>query len=149
MQLLEISFNCLEEAESNIPVSPLHLAVSEPLLQTVNQLWSIAGNVHATPPSLQAYYGHCEALRLLSETLVCLDVRDIEGRTALHLAAQRGFALCVEMLLKHQASYRVKEHKRRWTALHAAGVCARVTGSFVSVFPLWMTFAGRSDMDTF
>jgi len=27
-QLLEISFNCLEEVESNIPVSPLHLAVS-------------------------------------------------------------------------------------------------------------------------
>lgn len=28
LQLLEISFNCLEEVESNIPVSPLHLAVS-------------------------------------------------------------------------------------------------------------------------
>uniref|UniRef100_A0A3B4WTX7 Ankyrin repeat domain 52 n=1 Tax=Seriola lalandi dorsalis TaxID=1841481 RepID=A0A3B4WTX7_SERLL len=91
--LLEISFNCLEEVESNIPVSPLHLA---------------------------AYYGHCEALRLLCETLVSLDVRDIEGRTALHLAAQRGFAPCVEVLLKHQASYTLKEHKRKWTALHAA-----------------------------
>lgn len=30
LQLLEISFNCLEEVESNIPVSPLHLAVSSP-----------------------------------------------------------------------------------------------------------------------
>lgn len=29
LQLLEISFNCLEEVESNIPVSPLHLAVSD------------------------------------------------------------------------------------------------------------------------
>lgn len=72
---------------------------------------------------LQAYYGHCEALRLLCETLVSLDVRDIEGRTALHLAARRGFAQCVEVLLKHQASYTLKEHKRKWTALHAAGVC--------------------------
>lgn len=72
---------------------------------------------------LQAYYGHCEALRLLSETLVSLDVRDIEGRTALHLAAQRGFAPCVEVLLKHQASSTLKEHKNKWTALHAAGVC--------------------------
>uniref|UniRef100_A0A8C9X2X4 Ankyrin repeat domain 52 n=1 Tax=Sander lucioperca TaxID=283035 RepID=A0A8C9X2X4_SANLU len=97
--LLEISFNCLEEVESNIPVSPLHLA---------------------------AYYGHREALRLLCETLVSLDVRDIEGRTALHLAAQRGFAPCVEVLLKHQASYTLKEHKRKWTALHAAGVCGQM-----------------------
>uniref|UniRef100_H3BVT9 Ankyrin repeat domain 52 n=1 Tax=Tetraodon nigroviridis TaxID=99883 RepID=H3BVT9_TETNG len=91
--LLEISFNCLEEVESNIPVSPLHLA---------------------------AYYGHCEALRLLCETLVSLDVRDIEGRSALHLAARRGFAPCVEVLLKHQASYTLKEHRHKWTALHAA-----------------------------
>ncbi|KAK5912274.1 hypothetical protein CesoFtcFv8_002166 [Champsocephalus esox] len=91
--LLEISFNCLEEVESNIPVSPLHLA---------------------------AYYGHCDALRLLCETLVSLDVRDIEGRTALHLAAQRGFPPCVEVLLKHQASFSLKEQKRKWTALHAA-----------------------------
>lgn len=73
--------------------------------------------------SLQAYYGHCEALRLLCETLVSLDVKDIEGRTALHLAAQRGFAPCVEVLLKHQASYALKEHNHKWTALHAAGVC--------------------------
>lgn len=28
LQLLEISFNCLEDVESTIPVSPLHLAVS-------------------------------------------------------------------------------------------------------------------------
>ncbi|XP_035811712.1 serine/threonine-protein phosphatase 6 regulatory ankyrin repeat subunit C-like isoform X2 [Amphiprion ocellaris] len=97
--LLEISFNCLEEVESNIPVSPLHLA---------------------------AYYGHCEALRLLCETLVSLDVRDIEGQTALHLAAQKGFSTCVEVLLKHQASYTLKEHKHKWTPLHAAAAEGQV-----------------------
>ncbi|XP_077458129.1 serine/threonine-protein phosphatase 6 regulatory ankyrin repeat subunit C-like [Stigmatopora argus] len=91
--LLEISFNCLEEAESNIPVSPLHLA---------------------------AYYGHREALHLLCETLVSLDVRDVDGQTALHLAAQRGFTSCVEVLLEHQASCTLKEHKQKRTALHAA-----------------------------
>uniref|UniRef100_A0A3Q2P272 Ankyrin repeat domain 52 n=1 Tax=Fundulus heteroclitus TaxID=8078 RepID=A0A3Q2P272_FUNHE len=92
--LLEISFNCLEEVESNIPVSPLHLA---------------------------AYYGHCEALYLLCETLVSLDVRDIDGQTALHLAAKRGFSKCVEVLLEHQASYTLKDYKQKRTALHAAG----------------------------
>lgn len=55
-----------------------------------------------------------------------LDVRDIDGRTALHLAAQRGFAPCVEVLLKHQASYTLKEHGHKWTALHAAGVCRNI-----------------------
>uniref|UniRef100_A0A669DCX5 Ankyrin repeat domain 52 n=1 Tax=Oreochromis niloticus TaxID=8128 RepID=A0A669DCX5_ORENI len=97
--LLEISFNCLEEAESNVPVSPLHLA---------------------------ACFGHCEALRLLCETLVSLDVRDVEGQTALHLAAQKGFSPCVEVLLKHQASYTLKEHKHKWTALHAAAAEGQV-----------------------
>uniref|UniRef100_A0A665UFP3 Serine/threonine-protein phosphatase 6 regulatory ankyrin repeat subunit C-like n=1 Tax=Echeneis naucrates TaxID=173247 RepID=A0A665UFP3_ECHNA len=117
--LLEISFNCLEEVESNIPVSPLHLA---------------------------AYYGHCEALQLLCETLVSLDVRDIEGRTALHLAARRGFAPCVEVLLKHQASYTLREHKHKWMALHAAGMClldpGAVNSGFVCRTPLMLAALG-------
>lgn len=32
LQLLEMSFNCLEDVESTVPVSPLHLAVSLCLL---------------------------------------------------------------------------------------------------------------------
>ncbi|MEQ2230180.1 hypothetical protein ILYODFUR_026573, partial [Ilyodon furcidens] len=97
--LLEISFNCLEEVESNIPISPLHLA---------------------------AYYGYCDALYLLCETLVSLDVRDIEGQTALHLAAKRGFSKCVEVLLEHQASYTLKEYKQKRTVLHAAAAEGQV-----------------------
>uniref|UniRef100_A0A7M4EFR0 Ankyrin repeat domain 52 n=1 Tax=Crocodylus porosus TaxID=8502 RepID=A0A7M4EFR0_CROPO len=91
--LLEMSFNCLEDVESTIPVSPLHLA---------------------------AYNGHCEALKTLAETLVNLDVRDHKGRTALYLATEHGSTDCVEVLTSHGASALVKERKRKWTPLHAA-----------------------------
>ncbi|XP_043978158.1 serine/threonine-protein phosphatase 6 regulatory ankyrin repeat subunit C-like isoform X2 [Gambusia affinis] len=73
-----------------------------------------------------AYYGHCEALHLLCETLVSLDVRDIGGQTALHLAAKRGFSKCVAVLLEHQASYTLKEYKQKRTALHAAAAEGQV-----------------------
>uniref|UniRef100_A0A8U7NX91 Ankyrin repeat domain 52 n=1 Tax=Corvus moneduloides TaxID=1196302 RepID=A0A8U7NX91_CORMO len=91
--LLEMSFNCLEDVESSVPVSPLHLA---------------------------AYNGHCEALKALAETLVNLDVRDHRGRTALYLATERGSTECVQVLTSHGASALLKERKRKWTPLHAA-----------------------------
>lgn len=58
---------------------------------------------------------------MLCKTLVSLDVRDVKGQTALHLAARRGFSKCVEVLLQHQASYSLRELRHKWTALHAAG----------------------------
>lgn len=70
---------------------------------------------------LQAYNGHCEALKTLAETLVNLDVRDHKGRTALYLATEHGSTDCVEVLTSHGASALVKERKRKWTPLHAAG----------------------------
>lgn len=69
----------------------------------------------------QAYNGHCEALKTLAETLVNLDVRDHKGRTALYLATERGSTECVEVLTSHGASALVKEKKKKWTPLHAAG----------------------------
>uniref|UniRef100_A0A452H5L6 Uncharacterized protein n=1 Tax=Gopherus agassizii TaxID=38772 RepID=A0A452H5L6_9SAUR len=69
---------------------------------------------------LQAYNGHCEALKTLAETLVNLDVRDHKGRTALYLATERGSTECVEVLTSHGASALVKEKKKKWTPLHAA-----------------------------
>lgn len=50
-----------------------------------------------------------------------LDVRDHKGRTALYLATERGSTECVEVLTSHGASALVKERKRKWTPLHAAG----------------------------
>lgn len=73
------------------------------------------------PPFPQAYNGHCEALRVLSETLVNLDVRDAAGRTALYLAAERGHTDCVEVLACHGASCVLKERHHKWTPLHVAG----------------------------
>uniref|UniRef100_A0A674D7N3 Ankyrin repeat domain 52 n=1 Tax=Salmo trutta TaxID=8032 RepID=A0A674D7N3_SALTR len=104
-QLLEMSFNCLGDVESSVPVSPLHLA---------------------------AYNGHCEALGVLSETLVSLDVRDAGGRTALYLAAQKGHAQCLEVLLSHGVSCHLRERRNKWTPLHVAGVCV--------CFPLYVDF---------
>ncbi|CAH2224223.1 serine threonine- phosphatase 6 regulatory ankyrin repeat subunit C isoform X1 [Pelobates cultripes] len=91
--LLEMSFNCLEDVESTVPVSPLHLA---------------------------AYNGHCDALKTLAETLVNLDVRDHKGRTALYLATERGSTECVEVLTSHGASPVIKDRKKKWTPLHVA-----------------------------
>ena len=180
LQLLEMSFNCLEDVESTIPVSPLHLAVSPrsfPLAFPVprppqagsqvpahvnpslllpsrgdvaSRQWSERGPrssrggllprvspwapraewghvwsfIHGFPTPLQAYNGHCEALKTLAETLVNLDVRDHKGRTALFLATERGSTECVEVLTAHGASALIKERKRKWTPLHAAGKAA-------------------------
>ncbi|XP_051532559.1 serine/threonine-protein phosphatase 6 regulatory ankyrin repeat subunit C-like isoform X2 [Myxocyprinus asiaticus] len=91
--LLEMSFRCVEQVESCVPVGPLHLA---------------------------AYNGHSEALEVLLEMLVNVDVQDSGGRTALYVASLRGHSPCVEVLLVHGASYYMREHSRRWTPLHAA-----------------------------
>lgn len=70
----------------------------------------------------QAYNGHTEALQVLSETLVNVNLEDSRGHTALYMAALRGHGPCVELLLLQGASYAIREHIHRWTPLHASGV---------------------------
>ncbi|ROJ48019.1 Serine/threonine-protein phosphatase 6 regulatory ankyrin repeat subunit C, partial [Anabarilius grahami] len=67
-----------------------------------------------------AYNGHTEALQVLSETLVNVNLEDSRGHTALYMAALRGHGPCVELLLLQGASYAIREHIHRWTSLHAS-----------------------------
>uniref|UniRef100_A0A8D0A4V3 Ankyrin repeat domain 52a n=1 Tax=Sander lucioperca TaxID=283035 RepID=A0A8D0A4V3_SANLU len=90
--LLEMSFNALGDIESSIPVSPLHLAVS----------------------------GHWQALRVLTETAAYVDMQDAAGRSVLYLAAQKGYARCVEVLLAQGASCLLNDNRLMWTPIHVA-----------------------------
>lgn len=75
---------------------------------------------------LEVCNGQCEAVQLLSETLVCVDVRDSAGHTPLYLAAQKGSVSCVEVLLSHGASCCTREHAGKRTPLHGAGSTFRL-----------------------
>lgn len=76
----------------------------------------------ASPASpLQAYNGHHQALEVLLQSLVDLDIRDEKGRTALDLAAFRGHTECVEALINQGASIFVKDDVTKRTPLHASG----------------------------
>lgn len=71
--------------------------------------------------SLQAYNGHHQALKVLLQSLVDLDIRDEKGRTALYLAAFKGHTECVEALVNQGASIFVKDNVTQRTPLHASG----------------------------
>ncbi|XP_048474837.1 serine/threonine-protein phosphatase 6 regulatory ankyrin repeat subunit C-like, partial [Rhincodon typus] len=92
------TFDSLNETESVVTASPLHLA---------------------------AYNGQSEALKVLVGTLVNLDVRDRTGRTPLYIAAQRGHADCVDVLIRHGASILLKEQLTKGTSLHVAAANGR------------------------
>uniref|UniRef100_A0A673H6X5 Serine/threonine-protein phosphatase 6 regulatory ankyrin repeat subunit C-like n=1 Tax=Sinocyclocheilus rhinocerous TaxID=307959 RepID=A0A673H6X5_9TELE len=100
--------------------SPVHYAAAcgdRHNLKLVRKLFSW----YTIPFHLAAYNGHSEALQVLSETLVNVDIQDPRGHTALYMAALRGHGPCVELLLLQGASYAIREHIHRWTPLHASG----------------------------
>lgn len=121
VQLLEMSFNALGDIESSIPVSPLHLAVSTPA-----ESWSSFLARHqltlADSPARQADRGHWQALQVLTETAAYVDMQDAAGRSVLYLAAQKGFARCVEVLLAQGASCLLNDNSLMWTPIHVTGV---------------------------
>lgn len=73
------------------------------------------------PPLPQADKGHWQALRVLTETAAYVDMQDAAGRSVLYLAAQKGYARCVEVLLAQGASCLLNDNRLMWTPIHVAG----------------------------
>lgn len=69
----------------------------------------------------QAYHGHHQALEVLVQSLLDLDVRNNNGRTPLDLAAFKGHFECVDVLINQGASILVKDYVIKRTPIHAAG----------------------------
>lgn len=70
----------------------------------------------------QADKGHWQALRVLTETAAYVDMQDAAGRSVLYLAAQKGYARCVEVLLAQGASCLLNDNRLMWTPIHVAGI---------------------------
>lgn len=123
-----MSFNALGDIESSIPVSPLHLAVS--VAHDVASARNLAVNqtkckaVTGSCLLPQADRGHWQALRVLTETAAYVDMQDAAGRSVLYLAAQKGYARCVEVLLAQGASCLLNDNHLMWTPIHVAGTVA-------------------------
>ncbi|XP_043546920.1 serine/threonine-protein phosphatase 6 regulatory ankyrin repeat subunit A-like, partial [Chiloscyllium plagiosum] len=83
----------LNDSDNKAPISPLHLA---------------------------AYHGHHQALEVLVQSLLDLDVRNNNGRTPLDLAAFKGHVECVDVLINQGASILVKDFVTKRTPIHAA-----------------------------
>jgi len=66
------------------------------------------------------YLGADEVIPLLVKKGGSINLRDKEGRTALHLAAYAGQASAVAALLDHKADPEIKENTGGMTALHLA-----------------------------
>lgn len=71
---------------------------------------------------LQADRGHWQALRVLTETAAYVDVQDAAGRSVLYLAAQKGYACCIEVVLAQGASCLLNDNRLMWTPIHVAGM---------------------------
>lgn len=61
---------------------------------------------------------------MLTETAAYVDMQDAAGRSVLYLAAQKGYARCVEVLLAQGASCLLNDNNLMWTPIHVAGTAA-------------------------
>lgn len=69
----------------------------------------------------QAYSGHVEAIQVLMNYIINLDIQDNQGRTPLHLSACRGHTECCENLIMSGATILARDCVSKATPLHTAG----------------------------
>ncbi|KPP75000.1 serine/threonine-protein phosphatase 6 regulatory ankyrin repeat subunit A-like [Scleropages formosus] len=103
----------LNDSDGRAPISPLHLAVSKSSPLSIPR-------IEIEP--VQAYHGHHQALEVLVQSLLDLDVRNSQGRTPLDLAAFKGHVECVDVLINQGASILVKDYTLKRTPIHAAAI---------------------------
>lgn len=122
----------LNDSDVRAPVSPLHLAVSLHFVCSANEMLCNSCTLSGLGSSQitfngfngcpQAYHGHHQALEVLVQSLLDLDVRTVQGHTPLDLAAFKGHVECVDVLINQGASILVKDYTLKRTPIHAAGM---------------------------
>uniref|UniRef100_A0A8C9RUE2 Ankyrin repeat domain 28 n=1 Tax=Scleropages formosus TaxID=113540 RepID=A0A8C9RUE2_SCLFO len=107
---------CLELIASETPLDVLMETSGADILNDSD------GRAPISPLHLAAYHGHHQALEVLVQSLLDLDVRNSQGRTPLDLAAFKGHVECVDVLINQGASILVKDYTLKRTPIHAAAI---------------------------
>lgn len=105
---------CLQLIASETPLDVLMETSGTDMLSDSDNRATIS------PLHLAAYHGHHQALEVLVQSLLDLDVRNSSGRTPLDLAAFKGHVECVDVLINQGASILVKDYILKRTPIHAA-----------------------------
>lgn len=121
-QLMETSgTEIISDTDVQAPLSPLHLAVSRIIYKTVWTNITMDIHNHVCGVFFKAYHGHHQALEVLVQSLLDLDVKTLQGYTPLYLAAFKGHVECVDVLINQGASILLKDYTQKRTPIHAAG----------------------------
>ena len=112
------------------PVSPLYYVVALGYLCLARRLilkrpqdLRAGDDKLCTPLHIAVLAGIVEVSQLLIEHTVDFDIRDIEGRTLLHMVAYKGHFMVARMLLEHDGPVKAQVNardKKGQTALHIA-----------------------------